>query len=65
MQLTMARHTANSVTSCMRIGCAVPLDTVKQQYDESFVRFMHAAFGSPAVSSFANAIRCKFIASVY
>ena len=32
--------------------------------DESFVRFMHAAFGSPALSSFANAIRCKFIPSL-
>ena len=35
----------------------------KSSTDESFVRFMHAAFGSPAVSSFANAIRCKFILS--
>ena len=32
--------------------------------DNSFVRFMHAAFGSPAISSFAHAIRHKFMPSL-
>ena len=29
--------------------------------DDAFVRFMHAAFGSPAISSFATAIKCNYM----
>ena len=32
--------------------------------NNSFVRFMHAAFGSPAISPFAHAIRHKFMPSL-
>ena len=32
--------------------------------DNSFVRLMHAAFGSPAISSFAHAIRHKYLPSL-
>ena len=60
-------HVALPMKQSYARAATVPYHSVptNSSTDDDFVRFMHAAFGSPAISSFAAAVKRKYMPSLF